>query len=121
VTTRYQVNNKNQVEAIVRVVLATGHVDMDRFSEAVVDHTLFGCVEEWMHTTEAGQWCKKKCLSTEIIVITDMSTLDYKIRIVADMLAQDYTYFLLKWGEDIVAKELFVDIVMTHSSVKTII
>ena len=50
-----------------------------------------------------------------------MSTLDYKIRIVADMLAQDYTYFLLKWGEDIVAKELFVDIVMTHSSVKTII
>ena len=112
-TKRYQVNDKNQVEAIVRVVLATGHVDMDRFPVTVVDSMLLGCVEEWKNTTEAGQWCKKKCLWTEIIRIPDMSTLDYKIRIVADMLAQDYTYFLLKWGEDTVAKELFVDIVMT--------
>ena len=114
-TTRYHVNDKNQVDAIVRVVLATGHVDMYRSLSAATerfDHTLSSCVEEWMHTTEAGQWCKKKCLSTEIIRISDMSTLNYKITIIADMLAPDYTYFLLKWGEDTVAKEIFVDIVM---------
>ena len=112
-TSRYQVNDKNQVEAIITVVLATGHVDMDRFPVTIVDSMLLGCVEEWMHTTEAGKWCKKKCLSTEVIRVADMSTLNYKIRIVADMLAQDYTYFLLKWGEDTVAKELFIDIVMS--------
>jgi len=115
-TTRYQINNKNQVEAIVRVVLASGHVDMYRngsIADERFDHTLSSYVEEWMHTTEAGQWCKKKCMSTEIIRISDMSTLDYKITIIANMLAPDYTYFLLKWGEDTVSKELFVDIILS--------
>jgi hypothetical protein len=56
-------------------------------------------IYEW-ERSEAGQWIMAHSLVVPYFqILTDMNTINYKLRIVADLKEQDITYFKLKWGE----------------------
>jgi hypothetical protein len=53
---------------------------------------------DWKQS-EAGQWVMDHSLTTPYwTTYSDMHTISYKVRIVADLKEQDITYFKLKWG-----------------------
>jgi len=116
--TRYQVNDKNQVEEIVQVVIATGHVSMEIFLDTAIDIMFRNSIEQWKDTFESGKWCKKHCLSSEIIRTQDLVRHQYRLSIVSDMTARDHTYFLLKWGEKAVSRELFIDTMLSNAKLE---
>jgi hypothetical protein len=55
-------------------------------------------IYEW-EKSEAGQWIMTHSLVVPYFqILTDMNTINYKLRIVADLKEQDITYFKLKWN-----------------------
>lgn len=56
-------------------------------------------IYEW-EQSDSGKWVKEHALTIPVWqTVTCADTLRYKVRIVADLLEEDITYFKLKWGK----------------------
>jgi hypothetical protein len=56
-------------------------------------------IYDW-EQSESGKWIKEHALASPVWQTTIcISTYRYKVRIVADLLEEDITYFKLKWGK----------------------
>ena len=84
---------------------------MSNIVKAVIGRLTLGDVEdpeiyaagpliEWQNS-EKGQWCMENCIDAPYYsIMQDYNSWGYTIKIVGDLLEQDYTYFTLRLGEE---------------------
>jgi hypothetical protein len=106
---RHYLNDQGGVDTVVQVELARGTISSDLFPGDSITFSFRNYVEGWMNLTELGQWCKEKCLATDVLSEKDFLTLNFKVLLTAELLEKDYTFFLLKWGDNTASNELFGD------------